>query len=535
MVHAMKRAFKYLLILNVCWLVGGCDPNHPQARKTDFSDSGFETGEETSVDTEPFLVGKRDYEGLRDVDPPPVVQERLPGAPKPSPKSALKLSAPKLVIDVDLQEMDFKFTVESARGTENVHLKGTFDRSAAPWVGELYAVDQRILEERRVGATVLCLTANYCDVIGVDVYYRVNGKTEIKQLQSGVAGPRVAMSGDGAPAGDPDDESAPAAEESVSAPPIIIDPATGKPPEPPPVATPPPPPAPEMPRRRAPPPQARAIVPIDQIPAEQLKDRAIEVPDKLNIPLPAANRYRVDGLPKAPSQPSSLIVQAIGHHSRGRLEKATYLPLEGNGFVRAALLNNRKVTPEMDRAGWGTQKANEYFSEVVGAVQAKFPGQFVTLGNVSKKMGGRLAPHSSHQTGLDLDVYFLSASNRKGSFVGCQGGRVSPEFDLAKNWEYFKILVGIRPNQVIAIFLHDCLKQALCAFAKKQGEPLSDPNSLAHKTLKTLVPESYYDRQKQTWIFPNTHHDHAHVRLTCPDTKGCGNQNVSLPSHTGCK
>jgi murein endopeptidase len=568
----MKKALQLLLILNVGWLAAGCDPHQTGSSRTDFSDSGLAAEEEF----EPFFIGQRDYEQLRDVEPPAVVRERLPDPPKNQEKPALRITKPKLQINVDLQEMEFKFTAESARGIEDVHLKGTFDRSSAPWIAELYAVDQKVRDERRVGATVLCLTANYCDIIGVDVYYRVNGKTEIKQLQSGVAGPRIAMSGDGGGSGDAEGETdepeTDEPEETRSAdpseagpPPITIDPETGAkseaamPPKrqaPSPRVMPDPTPAPEPPGRPAPKvesapraqPPAPAkprptaqktpsppLIPIEEIPANELKDRAIEYPERMNIPLPSVNPYRVEGLPEASKEPAALIPQAMGYHTKGRLEKASFIPFEGDGFIRAAKLSSRAITPEGDRGGWGTQRSLDYFQEVVAAVQKKYPGQVVTLGNVSRKSGGYMAPHASHQTGLDLDVYFLSASNKPGSFVGCSSGKLSPEFDLAKNWDYFKILVGIRQNQVIAIFLHDCLKQALCRFAKQKGEPVDSPGSLAHETLRTLVPETRVDRQTKRTVYANTHHDHAHVRLKCPDTRGCGNWPVSLPKTTGCR
>jgi len=194
----MNVLLQILILLSVIAGLTACDPRHSRTKSTEFIDEGdFKPADDSDEDL--LLVGERSYEELQTTEPPRVVTERdrgpTPARPEP-PRP--RITNPKLVINVDLQEMDFKFTVESARfGREAVHLKGRFERGSPDWISTLYAVDRKVLEERRVSADVWCLTANYCDVIAVNIYYDI-GEPETKpiQLLSGVEGPRIAMSGD---------------------------------------------------------------------------------------------------------------------------------------------------------------------------------------------------------------------------------------------------------------------------------------------------------------------------------------------------
>ena len=148
MSRAMKHLCRLLLMLNVFWLALGCDQSSfPKQQRTDFSDSDLPNGSQSKEEAGPLLSGQRDLDDLVPAASIPTFDESPPPVTSP-PKEPFKIAKPKLVIDVDKSEMDFQFEVITASGKEASHLKGPLDKSASPWVVHLYAVDQKILEER---------------------------------------------------------------------------------------------------------------------------------------------------------------------------------------------------------------------------------------------------------------------------------------------------------------------------------------------------------------------------------------------------
>jgi murein endopeptidase len=196
-----------------------------------------------------------------------------------------------------------------------------------------------------------------------------------------------------------------------------------------------------------------------------------------------------------------------------------------------------ELKPESDpTAGWTTLRGLEYLSGVGELMAKKFPHQPLVIGSVSNEKGGYMKPHQSHQNGLDMDLYFFSTNGAQGPFFGASlSGQVTEKFDLAKNWEFFKALVGYRDDWVNVIFLHNTIKQALCKHAKAIGEPINEPNSVAFKTLQKLYPERYPGKTGGNWVYPDTHRNHAHVRLRCPrNVLRCEEKIIGLPKGTSC-
>jgi murein endopeptidase len=545
-----------LILLFFAALVPGCGPRPAQEHATTFSDRI--TVNQTESEPEP-IRGRKDVTELAPVEIPKAVRERLPAPPKP-PAAAFKVSNPKLVIDVDREEVRFQFTVTSKRGREEIELKGNFKSGSSPWSATLYATDEKILRERRVQAQFLCVTANYCDRIGVDIYYVVPGfNAEAFRMETGVSGPRIAMSGHGAPAGgawpgeqiqeepwengDPDADFPPGDENEVSPDEPVqqdqpdrtepqagsdtdpkpwpdADPSPSAPVSVPPAAPAAPPPPlrdPETPKSETPkaPVQPAPGVPVpkpkpkpspappekkyeDLTPAE--RDAAlIDVGSELNLPRPEKNPNRVPGIPENPDRP--IIEQAIKKHTAGSLELATYIPPKGEGYVR---------TEYNKSAGWTTLRGLEFLDAIGRFMREKYPERPLYVGNASRQSGGKLGEQISHQNGLDLDLYFISKNSAtKGSFDGVhRNGQINRDFDVAKNWDLFKAIVNNRPDWIYVIFIHPALKNEMCRFAKASGEPVRDPNSAAYRTLRYLYPEA-------------NHFNHFHVRLNCPGNSLC--------------
>ncbi len=140
------------------------------------------------------------------------------------------------------------------------------------------------------------------------------------------------------------------------------------------------------------------------------------------------------------------------------------------------------------------------------------------VGDTSKKGGGKLARHMTHQMGLDADIAYISHRRKT------QGHRwkhfhnrftekfeiknkLSKNFDVASNYELFKYISS--KMDVRAIFVSCRMIQAFDAYDKKFQVKVAGP----------VVPRSLFLEK----IRPSSgHEDHFHLSLSCPkEAKNC--------------
>lgn len=133
-------------------------------------------------------------------------------------------------------------------------------------------------------------------------------------------------------------------------------------------------------------------------------------------------------------------------------------------------------------------------------------GRKTIVGDLSHKLGGRMARDSSHRNGLDVDIgYFGKVEVKNGhrserhhnrfpeSFL-TKKGKLSENFDLRLNFEAFKYLVD---NFDIRFILVTCEVKRAVKFAEAYSQQDRD------KILSKM------------WA-KRAHDDHFHVRLSCP-------------------
>jgi penicillin-insensitive murein endopeptidase len=108
-------------------------------------------------------------------------------------------------------------------------------------------------------------------------------------------------------------------------------------------------------------------------------------------------------------QPANLKARAIGFYSRGCLAGATALPVNGPSWQVMRLSRNRNWGhPELVRA-------MERLAEKVPKVSG-WPG--LLMGDMAQARGGpMLTGHSSHQIGLDADIWLTPMPKRELSRV----------------------------------------------------------------------------------------------------------------------
>ena len=146
------------------------------------------------------------------------------------------------------------------------------------------------------------------------------------------------------------------------------------------------------------------------------------------------------------------------------------------------------------------------------AVRKQFPDAVLSLGHVSRRGGGDLERHASHESGRDADVGFY-VTNQQGKpiyadhFVRFLGDGTAPSwpgarFDDARNWAFIASIVADGRAHISYLFVASPLRARLLAYAQKIGAPYA-----------TRVRASELMAQPRGSL---PHDDHFHVRISCP-------------------
>ncbi len=211
----------------------------------------------------------------------------------------------------------------------------------------------------------------------------------------------------------------------------------------------------------------------------------------------------------AAKEPANLAARSIGFYAKGCLAGGKPLPVNGPAWQVMRLSRNRM---------WGHPSLIRYIERFAEDAKEKDGWSGLLVGDLSMPRGGPMpSDHSSHQVGLDVDIWYkpapdheLSAEERESikmeSFL-LDPGHVNPEV-----WkpEYEKLLRrAVSYPEVARIFVNPAIKKWLCDNVKG-------------------------DRAFLTRINPIMGHDaHFHVRLSCPaGNPGCENQ--VLKTGDGC-
>jgi penicillin-insensitive murein DD-endopeptidase len=221
---------------------------------------------------------------------------------------------------------------------------------------------------------------------------------------------------------------------------------------------------------------------------------------------PPANPW---ALVTAPAKGSA---HAIGEYSSGCLRGAAKLPLDGPGY--------QVMHPSRLRF-YGHPDLVDFIRKLGLALHAEGLGDMM-IGDLSQPRGGP-APggHSSHQTGLDVDLWFwepkealkgpLPRAERESikahSVLDGKAGTVQAA--LVTRVATLLRLAASDPR-VTRMFVSPIIKRGLCE--STQGD---------RAWLNKVRP----------WY---GHDDHFHVRLACPEGDGTCNKQTPVPAGDGC-
>ncbi|WP_425609107.1 penicillin-insensitive murein endopeptidase [Vibrio europaeus] len=208
--------------------------------------------------------------------------------------------------------------------------------------------------------------------------------------------------------------------------------------------------------------------------------------------------------------PSKQSPQAIGSYANGCLAGGAALPLEGEGY---------QVLRSQRARYYGHPNAVSFIQRLASLTKDKLNTRLL-IGDISLPQGGRFSSgHSSHQTGLDIDIWLRLADSPLSPTDLEQPTPMSvvnlKQYQLLKkSWDnrHFQLIkMAASDEQVARIFVHPVIKQKLC---------VSEEGS-----------EREWLRKVRPWW---GHHYHMHVRLQCPEGSMNCKPQAEPPQGDGC-
>lgn len=210
------------------------------------------------------------------------------------------------------------------------------------------------------------------------------------------------------------------------------------------------------------------------------------------------------------STPTHNSSSSIGSYANGCLDGASPLPLEGKGYQVLRSRSNRY---------YGHPSTISFIKQLAFKANQEL-NTTLLIGDLSLPRGGRFSSgHSSHQTGLDIDIW-LRLADQPLSYNELQLPKPMSVVDLKgysildNRWDsrHFELIrYAAKSEGVARIFVHPVIKEQLCF--QEDGKD--------RKWLRKVRP----------WW---GHHYHFHVRLSCPSTSlNCVDQNPPPPGD-GC-
>jgi len=203
---------------------------------------------------------------------------------------------------------------------------------------------------------------------------------------------------------------------------------------------------------------------------------------------------------------------AIGYYPRGCLQGGVALPTTGPSWQVMRLSRNRN---------WGHPSLVK-FLERFAPIAAKATGwKGILVGDLAQPRGGPLPfGHTSHQIGLDVDIWFMPMPDHVLSNE--EREKTSATNLVSEDWKHVNpktwspadvafIKTAAEQPEVERVLVNAAIKQELCRVEDKKH-----PGWLA---------------KVRPWY---GHHDHIHVRLRCPaDSPNCRHQ-PPVPADNGC-
>lgn len=205
--------------------------------------------------------------------------------------------------------------------------------------------------------------------------------------------------------------------------------------------------------------------------------------------------------------------QSIGGYTNGCVSGAVALPLQDTGYQVMRLSRHRY---------YGHPELIHFIHELGAGAAGRQLGTLL-IGDLGQPRGGpTLSGHRSHQTGLDVDIWFLLAPEASRRLLSA---------DEREHWSA-PAMVDLRTDRMLSqwtpaharllelaaghpdvdrVFVNPAIKRALC-------------------TQRTRADANWLRKIRPWW----KHEDHFHVRLKCPPGNAYCDAQEPLPAGDGC-
>jgi penicillin-insensitive murein endopeptidase len=252
-------------------------------------------------------------------------------------------------------------------------------------------------------------------------------------------------------------------------------------------------------------PQAPATAVAPPLPPEK---PAVAEPKNGKAVVPAKALFSAEKLPSLGK------AMAIGYYPSGCLQGAVALPVNGPTWQVMRVSRNRN---------WGHPSLVRFLERFAPAAAKATGWNGILVGDMAQPRGGPTPfGHKSHQTGLDVDIWFmpmpdhtLSAEEREKTsatnLVADDWKRINPKTWTPQHAAFIR--TAAEQPGVERVLVNAAIKKELCRV---------DANR-----------KSDWMAKVRPWY---AHHDHIHVRLACPaDSPSCrGQPSVTDEEDNGC-
>ncbi len=217
--------------------------------------------------------------------------------------------------------------------------------------------------------------------------------------------------------------------------------------------------------------------------------------------LAPSESWAAGGKPQKTSKPAKVApAKSVGSPNEGRL-------------IGGKKLERSKTVRPVGGHRWGLPSLVGMIERSAAAVAKRFPGAVLTVGDLSRKGGGDVDGHRSHESGRDVDVAFYYTRGSK-AYVPPRFAAVEPDgrvrgypavrFDDARNWSLIEAWLTDPGATVLQIFVAQHLKLRLLEAGRRAG---ASPRVLGRAAGLLVQPKR---------ALP--HDNHFHVRIACPKT-----------------
>lgn len=204
--------------------------------------------------------------------------------------------------------------------------------------------------------------------------------------------------------------------------------------------------------------------------------------------------------------------ESIGTYTAGCLRGAAELPVSGNGY-QVMRLSRKRNFGHPNLLG---------FIEKMGYAASQQHWGVLLIGDLGQPRGGpTLSGHRSHQTGLDVDIWFRLAAETTGNQLSLED---------RETWIATSVLTN--KSDAINIEQWSPINERVLETAANLPEV---ERIFVNASVKRYLCE---DNKGQNWLRKIRpwygHDDHFHVRLKCPDNNPDCRLQDGVPKGDGC-